>query len=151
MGVEECDDGNSVSGDGCSDQGKVEFSSQCFLNPDPGALYACMAIDQSSYIHDTIANMCGYITYTLVAGALIVSYLFVGKSTNGAWQLLFGVQLMRTAVLMQYPLPANLYSYLTTYTKVVSAYPDFFADAISMFFGKTAQWIHWSESFEHPL
>ena len=84
-GVEECDDGNAISGDGCSDQGKVEFSHYCFANPDPGSLYACVSIDQSTYIHDTIANMCGYITYLVVAGALVVSFIFTGQSSNGAW------------------------------------------------------------------
>lgn len=84
-GVEECDDGNSVSGDGCSDMGTVEFSHICFPNPDPGNLYVCTSIDQSTYIHDTIANMCGYITYLVVGGALVVSFIFTGQSSNGAW------------------------------------------------------------------
>lgn len=64
---------------------------------------------------------------------------------------MFGAQLMRTAVLMQYSLPANVYSYLTSYTKVVSGYPDFYAKWITEFIWKVEPNIHWREGFEYPL
>lgn len=54
---------------------------------------------------------------------------------------------MRTAVLMQYPLPAPLYSYLAEYTKVVNAFPYFFANQISKFIWT----VDWKEGFEVPL
>lgn len=44
-GVEECDDGNSISGDGCSSSGLVEFSYVCFENPDSGPLNVCVKVD----------------------------------------------------------------------------------------------------------
>ena len=36
VGVEECEDGNVLSGDGCSFLGKVEFNWYCRTNPNFG-------------------------------------------------------------------------------------------------------------------
>jgi len=72
--------------------------------------------------------MGGFMTYFFVGGALLITFILNGKASNGAWNLLFATQLMRTAVLMQYELPSCVHSYLTSYTKVVNAYPDFFAN-----------------------
>jgi len=91
--------------------------------------------------------MAGFVTYFFVGGSLLVTFILNGKASNGAWNFLFATQLMRTAVLMQYPLPAPTYSYLTEYTKVLSAFPDFFANKISEFI----QTVDWKEGFEVPL
>lgn len=66
-------------------------------------------------------------------GSIIVSIVFTGKPTYGAWQLWYSAQIMRTVALMHVNIPANLYSYMTKRTIWVTGYPGFMTTIITIF------------------
>ena len=72
-GEDECDDGNRLSGDGCSSSGMVEWGWECFVNPNPGDQYLCVRVSEVHDWDNYYAITCGYFVYFFILVSMVWS------------------------------------------------------------------------------
>ena len=79
-GTDECDDGNRLSGDGCSSTGMVEWGWECFINPNDlyDEPYLCVKVDDIHEWDWFVAIICGYLIYFFILASMIFTLFTTG-------------------------------------------------------------------------
>ena len=92
VGLEECDDGNEESGDGCSSHSKIEITHKCVNDENENPISTCTNRMQTMDL--ALVNLAGFLLQACLFLTCLLNFILTAKVSFTLWHTFFSLQII---------------------------------------------------------